>query len=81
MRKAYMFGEPTTKLAVCETLKPGIVKLEIGGTAVELTESEFTELCGLQYYVKFAEEAQMSATAQTFATAQTSATTPIDTLS
>ena len=62
MRKAYLIGEPDTKMSVHESPKPGIVRLEILGAAAELPRDEFGELCNLLYYIQYAAEVQTSPT-------------------
>jgi hypothetical protein len=55
MRKAYLIGEPETKLTVTESNMPDVVILESFGIRVELTKAEFNSLCGLRYSIAYAD--------------------------
>jgi hypothetical protein len=62
MRKAYLIGEPETKLTVTESNMPDVVILESFGIRVELTMEEFNSLCSLRYVIDYATHHNATAT-------------------
>ena len=55
MRKAYLVGEPETKVAVTESNIPDTVTIRVLAGSVTLTKSEFNDLCNLRYSISYAE--------------------------